>query len=136
MAMPWPCPGDIHPLVHWLQPEEAQGEREKNSKWTFGGDSQSWGSRESRASSFAALALDVLQAGGEEKLAGLLTPPACLAPSRSYLHTSSALVPARSLQTERLAGAAATELGKPFLGSPKSQTLQQVLPKPDLGGRM
>lgn len=47
MDVPWPCVGDIPPLVRWLQPEEAQGEREKNGKWTFEGDSQSWGSRES-----------------------------------------------------------------------------------------
>lgn len=34
------------------------------------------------ACSSAALALDVLQAGGEEKLAGVADPPVCLASSR------------------------------------------------------
>lgn len=87
------------------------------------------------ASSSAALALDVLQAGGEEKLAGVADPPPfAWLPAGSYLHTSSALVPARSLQTA--CGArwsrchAAPGSGKPFPGSPKSQALQQVLPKP------
>lgn len=88
------------------------------------------------ASSFAALALDVLQAGGGRKSwQGLLTPPCSPGFQQGVISTPAVLSsPARSLQTARGADWScchpAPGSGEPFLGSSKPQTLQQVLPKP------
>lgn len=103
----------------------------KNGKWTFEGDSQSWGS----SSVPAALCQDVLQAGGRKSWQGLLTPPCSLGFQQGVIYTPALLLfPARSLQTAPGARWScchtAPSSGKPFLGNPKSQALQQVLPKP------
>lgn len=63
------------------------------------------------ASSSAALALDVLQAGGEEKLAGVADPPRLLGFQQGVIYTPAALSSQQGhcKQPVGLAGAAATQ---------------------------